>query len=189
LPDLQTGCFSISIRLTMDFPPRSLPDPAPAYLAQLELPHTGNYNAPAQQMYGLHGVDGVFASTLQAQRSGGLVATMQNHTLHPFHPLLQFGYMQHDAAFAGNNSQSTSASTTAAGPASPMGPPDRRRKRKAETLRADDWEPYKKRILDLHIEQNMPLPEVRQTIENEYGFKAEYVASLQARLCRSLAWC
>ncbi|KAL1613665.1 hypothetical protein SLS56_012249 [Neofusicoccum ribis] len=54
-----------------------------------------------------------------------------------------------------------------------MGPPDRPRKRKAPTLRADDWEPYKKRILDLHITQNLPLPKVRQIIEEEYGFKAE----------------
>jgi hypothetical protein len=70
-----------------------------------------------------------------------------------------------------------------------MGPPDRPRKRKAATLRADDWEPYKKRILDLHIERKKPLPEVRQTIEKEYGFKAEYVASLRARPCESSAWC
>jgi hypothetical protein len=62
-----------------------------------------------------------------------------------------------------------------------MRPPDRPRKRKAATLRADDWEPHKKRILDLHIEQKRPLPEVRQTIEKEYGFKAEYVAAVHAR--------
>jgi hypothetical protein len=68
-----------------------------------------------------------------------------------------------------------------------MRPPDRPRKRKAATLRADDWEPYKKRILDLHIEQKRPLPEVRQTIKKEYGFEAEYVASLRARLCDSSA--
>jgi hypothetical protein len=173
----------------MDFPPRSLPTLMPAYLAQLELPHTGNHNAPAQQTYELHGVDGVSAFTLQTQRSGGLVTTTQNHAPHPLGPLLQPGHMQHDAAFAGNNSQSASASTTAAGPASPMGPPDRPRKRKAATLCADYWEPYKKRILDLHIEQKKPLPEVRQTIEKEYGFKAGYVASLRARPCESSAWC
>jgi hypothetical protein len=68
-----------------------------------------------------------------------------------------------------------------------MRPPDRPRKRKAATLRADDWEPYKKRILDLHIEQKRPLPEVRQTIKKEYGFEAGYVASLRARLCDSSA--
>jgi hypothetical protein len=154
----------------MDFSP---------HLAQLDLLHTGNHNAIVQQTYGLHGVDGVFALTLQAQRSGRLGTTTQNHTLHPLSPLLQLGHMQHDAAFAGNNSQSALAFTTAAGPASPMGPPNRPRKRKAATLRADDWEPYKKRILDLHIKQKKPLPEVRQTIEKEYSFKAEYVASLE----------
>lgn len=59
-----------------------------------------------------------------------------------------------------------------------MGPPDRPRKRKAATLRADDWEPYKKRILDLHIEQKMPLRKVKELIEEKYGFKAEYVTSV-----------
>jgi hypothetical protein len=62
-----------------------------------------------------------------------------------------------------------------------MGPPARPRKRKAPTLRADDWEPYKKRILDLHIVQKLSLPKVRQMVEVEYGFKAEYVAPLRAR--------
>jgi hypothetical protein len=64
-----------------------------------------------------------------------------------------------------------------------MRPPDRPRKRKAATLRDDDWEPYRERILDLHIEQNMPLRKVKQLIEDKYGFKAEYVASVRARQC------
>ncbi|KAJ9636760.1 hypothetical protein H2199_007754 [Coniosporium tulheliwenetii] len=54
-----------------------------------------------------------------------------------------------------------------------MGPPTNPRKRKAPTLRAEDWEPYKARIIELHIEQNRPLPEVKDTIEREFGFQAE----------------
>jgi uncharacterized protein YpmB len=56
-----------------------------------------------------------------------------------------------------------------------MGPPARPRKKKAPTLRAHDWEPYKDRILELHIVQGLSLKEVRDMIEKEAGFSAEYV--------------
>jgi hypothetical protein len=64
-----------------------------------------------------------------------------------------------------------------------MGPPAQppTRKRKAPTLHADAWEPYKRRILELHITQGLPLLEVRQKMEDEYGFKAKYVAPLDRR--------
>ncbi|RGP64701.1 kinesin light chain 2 [Fusarium sporotrichioides] len=54
-----------------------------------------------------------------------------------------------------------------------MGPPPKRRKRKAPTLRAKDWEPYKARILELYDEQKLPLPKVKIMIEEEFGFTAE----------------
>ena len=50
------------------------------------------------------------------------------------------------------------------------------RKRKAPTLRVDAWEPYKARIIELHIEQGLPLGKVKDTIEKEFGFTAEYVS-------------
>jgi hypothetical protein len=46
------------------------------------------------------------------------------------------------------------------------------RRRTAPTLRDDDWTPVKGRILELHIDQNMPLPKVKDTIEKEFSFKA-----------------
>ena len=73
---------------------------------------------------------------------------------------------------------------------SPMSPPAVPRKRKAPTLKAADWEPYKARIIELHIDHNRPLPEVKDTIEKESGFVAEYVLPIltaqEARLidCR-----
>ena len=54
-----------------------------------------------------------------------------------------------------------------------MAPPVQTRKKKAPTLRAEAWEPYKARILELHIEQRRPLREVKQIIEEEFGFVAE----------------
>lgn len=51
------------------------------------------------------------------------------------------------------------------------------RKRKAPTLRADAWNPYKYRIIELHIEQDLPLTQVKEVMEKEFGFKAEYAFS------------
>jgi hypothetical protein len=62
-----------------------------------------------------------------------------------------------------------------------MNPPPRPRKRKAATLREDDWEPFKNRILELHIEEGMPLPKVKRKIEEQYGFIAEYVSPTEIR--------
>lgn len=56
-----------------------------------------------------------------------------------------------------------------------MGPPPKRRKKKAPTLRAKDWEPYKSRILDLHDTQRLSLETVKNMIETEFGFTATYV--------------
>jgi hypothetical protein len=58
---------------------------------------------------------------------------------------------------------------------SSMGPPPKRRKKKAPTLRAKDWEPYKARILDLHVTQKLSLETVKNMMEMKFGFTAEYV--------------
>lgn len=55
----------------------------------------------------------------------------------------------------------------------PIPPPTKTRKRKAPTLTADAWNPYKDRIVELHIEQNLPLSKVKETMEKEFGFTAE----------------
>lgn len=57
----------------------------------------------------------------------------------------------------------------------PMAPPPNPRKRKAPTLRLDEWEPVKARVIELHITQNLPLPEVKKMVEEEFkssGFTA-----------------
>lgn len=61
-----------------------------------------------------------------------------------------------------------------------MGPPIRPRKRKAPTLHANAWEPYKARIVELHITQGVPLKEVKEHVEKEFGFVAEYVSLLRS---------
>ena len=47
------------------------------------------------------------------------------------------------------------------------------RKRKATTLRAQDWEPYKQRIIELYKNESKTLPEVKTMIREEFGFDAE----------------
>jgi hypothetical protein len=60
----------------------------------------------------------------------------------------------------------------------PMAPPATSRKRKAPTLRDEDWEPVRARVIELHITQNLPLPEVKMVVEEEFksfGFTATLV--------------
>ena len=57
---------------------------------------------------------------------------------------------------------------------SSMGPPAKKRKKKAPTLRAEQWAPYKDRIKELHIVQNLSIREVKEAIEQEFGFTAMY---------------
>lgn len=56
--------------------------------------------------------------------------------------------------------------------APPILPPTKMRKRKAPKLTAEAWNPYKDRIVELHIEQNLPLSKVKETMEKEFGFTA-----------------
>lgn len=54
-----------------------------------------------------------------------------------------------------------------------MSLPARPRKQKAPTLRAEEWEPYKARIIELHITQGLPLTVVKERLRKESGFNAE----------------
>jgi hypothetical protein len=52
----------------------------------------------------------------------------------------------------------------------------RSRKSKAATLHDEHWEPYKGRIIDLHITQNKPLPEVIDIMKG-HGLDAKQVGN------------
>jgi hypothetical protein len=117
----------------------------------------------------------------------GEVPALEDPALEPIHSLGQLpssdNYMLHSFNSSPLPNPSTSTGEQAPSDAqnvviTSMGPPSKPRKPKAPTLRADDWEPYKARIIELHIEQNVPLPKVRDIIEQEFNFKAEYVQSL-----------
>ena len=49
-----------------------------------------------------------------------------------------------------------------------MAPPLNPRKRKAPTLRDEDWNPVKARVIELHITQNVPLAEAKRIVEEEF---------------------
>ncbi|KAM0493012.1 hypothetical protein ACHAP8_009541 [Fusarium lateritium] len=72
-----------------------------------------------------------------------------------------------------NSPQDAASLSDAEFPTTLMGPPVKRRKKKAPTLRAKDWEPYEARIIELHDEQDLPLSKVKTMIEQEFGFTAE----------------
>lgn len=55
---------------------------------------------------------------------------------------------------------------------SPHGLTRRYRKPKSRTLRPKDWEPHKARAIELHINQDKPLEEVKDIIQKETGFEA-----------------
>lgn len=73
-----------------------------------------------------------------------------------------------------SGSRQVSAVTESVPHGAPMRSPIKSRKRKAPTLKADAWEPYKARVIELHINQGMPLQKVKEIIENEFNFTAEY---------------
>lgn len=161
----------------MEFPPW-LTDLLPAYQPQPYPLHAEHhYTLPIRQPHGSYGVDQTSSTTWQAQTLGGPAVPMQHRALQAFHPTLRASHDRFNAGRIGNH-QSFSASAAPVVPEMHLAPSKRPRKPRAVTIRSADWEPYKKAILTLHLEQNMPLRKVKQQIEKEYGFKAEYGTSV-----------
>ena len=73
-----------------------------------------------------------------------------------------------------SGSRQVSAATEPVPHGAPIGSAIKSRKKKAPTLKADAWEPYKARVIELHINQGKPLQKVKEIIENEFNFTAEY---------------
>lgn len=46
------------------------------------------------------------------------------------------------------------------------------RKRKAPTLRDSDWEPMKVRIVQLYVEENLTISQLKEAINKEFKFQA-----------------
>jgi hypothetical protein len=176
----------------MDFPPRTLPSLAPAETQPWALAMPIGYNnPPALQAHKPSDVSWSSAFTQQTHLLGGPAAHSTSDIQNPFSLLVVHpGHTQHH--LSNDHSEPAFATAAFAAPASPMGPPAspaQPRKRKAPTLRAKDWEPYKERVLDLHTTQGLPLWKVKQIIETEYGFQAEYVVLAHAGYVKSTRCC
>ncbi|KAJ4190764.1 hypothetical protein NW755_004977 [Fusarium falciforme] len=91
-------------------------------------------NPIEQQAYESHGVHPALdGSASQWQAPYGQFMTDQNQVLHPLN--LPQGYLIHAPQNAGSFGDISDTQTM---PATPMGPPPKRRKKKAPTLRAKD---------------------------------------------------
>ena len=132
----------------------------------------------SQQTYGLYDSNlALNGSALQMQPLDGQLTPGQTHIPHSFHPspALHIHALHIMESFGDAQTM----------PPIPMGPPAKPRKRKAPTLRADAWEPYKARIIELHTQQGLPLREVKENIMKEFGFTAEYVSLFKAEQGRA----
>ena len=145
----------------------------------------GSSRSIHHDQYELH-ISAGLRKDLQAQTLGGPAVPMQQHALQAFHPALRAGHHRFNAGL-NDNDRSLSASTAPLIPEMRLTSSKRPRKPKAVAIRSADWEPYKKAILTLHLEQNMPLRKVQQMIEKEYGFKAEYDTSVRPTCSKPMA--
>ena len=139
-------------------------DPDLSYLAQ-------NHGTPGQA-FEFHGNNSVLEDRAsEILLPLGQIASTHNCVSHSFDPS-PAPYTSQPQNFPPFNETKNTAAPS-------MGPPTRTRKRKAPTLHADDWEPYKARIIELHIERDPPFPlrKVKDIIETEFGFVAEYASS------------
>ncbi|KAH7134952.1 hypothetical protein B0J11DRAFT_148585 [Dendryphion nanum] len=148
----------------MDPPPPFFPPAAMLHhpLSLMQSPHTSyqGYD-PLQENIDL-GFRFETTSTMQLHPIGFQIGPIEvPHSLSPPQPPMS----QHD-----RDMDSMEDIQTIIVPS--MGPPSRPRKRKATTIRADAWVPYKARILELHIEQKIPLKKVIEVIKDEFGFTA-----------------
>ncbi|KAF5666739.1 kinesin light chain 2 [Fusarium circinatum] len=94
----------------------------------------------------------------------------QNHSSAPLDPAYGF-FVQglQDGSSVDNLEVLGAAQIT---PTATIGPPRKTRKKKAPTLRDEDFEPFKDRILELYETHKLPLEKVKTMIEEEFGFTA-----------------
>ncbi|KAF5972154.1 hypothetical protein FBULB1_8876 [Fusarium bulbicola] len=95
----------------------------------------------------------------------------QNHSYAPLDPAYDF-FIQglQDGSSVDNMDGLGGVQIT---PTATTGPPRKTRKKKAPTLRDEDFEPFKDRILELYETHKLPLEKVKTTIEEEFGFTAQ----------------
>ncbi|WKT45107.1 Tetratricopeptide repeat [Fusarium oxysporum f. sp. vasinfectum] len=105
------------------------------------------------------------------QALGGQFIADQNHSYAPPGPAFDSFIQGHQNASAIDNMDGLGAAQIT--PTPTTDPPRKSRKKKAPTLRDEDWEPFKGRILELYETHKLPLEKVKTMIEEEFGFTAQ----------------
>ena len=106
------------------------------------------------------------------------IQAVQPHSNNPTEPKISFPFNTTPMAPVVQSHQIPVSGEINDVPVQPMAPPPRPRKRKAPTLREDEWAPFKDRIIELHIKQGLPLPKVKKIVEDVFkssGFTATLV--------------
>ncbi|KAF5571876.1 kinesin light chain 2 [Fusarium pseudoanthophilum] len=111
----------------------------------------------------------------------GYFVSDQNHSYAPLDPF--FGPFIYESPDASAINSTDGLGATQLTPAPTMGPPQKSRKRKAPTLRDEDWEPFRDRILELYETQKLPLEKVKSMMEEEFGFTAQ-LRQYQSRITK-----
>ncbi|EXA44235.1 hypothetical protein FOVG_05718 [Fusarium oxysporum f. sp. pisi HDV247] len=124
-----------------------------------------------QQFPGTHLPLGFDFPAPHEQALGGQFIADQNHTYAPPGPVFDSFIQGHQNASAIDNMDGLGAAQIT--PTPTTDPPRKSRKKKAPTLRDEDWEPFKGRILELYKTHKLPLEKVKTMIEEEFGFTAQ----------------
>lgn len=105
------------------------------------------------------------------QALGGQFVADQSHLYAPLDPVFDSFIQAPQNASLIDNLDGLGA--TQVTPAPTPGPPRKSRKKKAPTLRDEDFEPFKDRILELYETKKLSLENVKTMIEEEFGFTAQ----------------
>ncbi|SCO78170.1 uncharacterized protein FRV6_02383 [Fusarium oxysporum] len=124
-----------------------------------------------QQFPGTHLPLGFDFPAPHEQALGGQFIADQTHSYAPPGPAFDSFIQGHQNASAIDNMDGLGAAQIT--PTPTTGPPRKNRKKKAPTLRDEDWEPFKDRILELYETHKLPLEKVKTMIEEEFGFTAQ----------------
>ncbi|KAF5633432.1 kinesin light chain 2 [Fusarium sp. NRRL 52700] len=105
----------------------------------------------------------------------------QNHSYAPLGPPFDPSIQGLEDGSSVDNMDGRGAAQIA--PAPTMSPLRKSRKKKAPTLRDEDFEPFKDRILELYETHKLPLEKVKSMIEEEFGFTAQ-LRQYQSRITK-----
>lgn len=125
----------------------------------------------AHQVPGTHYTPSFDIPAPHEQALSGQFIIDQSHSYAPPDPAYD-SFIQglQDGSSVDNMDGLGAAQTT---PIPTTGPTRKSRKKKAPTLRHEDFEPFKDRILELYETQKLPLQKVKSIIEEEFGFTAQ----------------